>query len=144
MSSLKMFFTVYIRGFVDGFVCSVIIMVDNQEISVAQYFYYKYKIGLRHSDLPCIIERRVSAASKQAVSSYFPMECLDVIKGQRVEIKKQTPDLVNSHHFYLILFYFDFRTQLMTSLLKSFYLYRLYSLGVCSMYKCPPSFLLKG
>lgn len=72
----------------------VIIMVDNQEISVAQYFYYKYKIGLRHSDLPCIIERRVSAASKQAVSSYFPMECLDVIKGQRVEIKKQTPDLV--------------------------------------------------
>uniref|UniRef100_A0A915ADT8 Piwi domain-containing protein n=2 Tax=Parascaris univalens TaxID=6257 RepID=A0A915ADT8_PARUN len=72
----------------------VIIMVENQELSVAQYFYHKYNIGLRHSDLPCVIERRVSAASKGAVNSYFPMECLDVIKGQRVEIKKQTPDLV--------------------------------------------------
>ncbi|VDM38893.1 unnamed protein product [Toxocara canis] len=72
----------------------VIVMVDNQEVSVAEYFYHKYGIGLRHSYLPCVIERRVSVGSKQPMNSYFPMECLDVIKGQRVELKKQTPDLV--------------------------------------------------
>ncbi|KHN81645.1 Uncharacterized protein C16C10.3 [Toxocara canis] len=72
----------------------VIVMVDNQEVSVAEYFYHKYGIGLRHSYLPCVIERRVSVGSKQPMNSYFPMECLDVVKGQRVELKKQTPDLV--------------------------------------------------
>ncbi|VDK59917.1 unnamed protein product [Anisakis simplex] len=71
----------------------VIIVIDDEEISIEEYYNHKYQIGLQYTNLPCIVERRFQAKS-QVVNNYYPMECLDVCKGQRVENKKQTPDLV--------------------------------------------------
>lgn len=55
---------------------------------------YKYERRLRYPGLPCIIERRVGGKDKRPHNSFHPMEFLEVVKGQRVDIKKQTPELV--------------------------------------------------
>lgn len=68
--------------------------VQGQEFSVCQYFLSRYNLRLRYPELPCVVERKYSAASKTVQNNFYPMELLQVCQGQRVEMKKQTPDLV--------------------------------------------------
>uniref|UniRef100_A0A0R3S4X7 PAZ domain-containing protein n=1 Tax=Elaeophora elaphi TaxID=1147741 RepID=A0A0R3S4X7_9BILA len=73
----------------------LIIPINNQDTTVADYILYKYQRRLRYPGLPCIIERRVSSADKRPRNSFHPMEFLEVVGGQRVDAKKQTPELVD-------------------------------------------------
>ncbi|MFH4981531.1 hypothetical protein AB6A40_008240 [Gnathostoma spinigerum] len=68
------------------------IKIEDGQISVADYYFRKYLIRLRHAELPCVVERRVNRAGVS--SSYYPVELLEVVGGQRVDLKKQTPELV--------------------------------------------------
>uniref|UniRef100_A0A8R1XN14 Piwi domain-containing protein n=1 Tax=Onchocerca volvulus TaxID=6282 RepID=A0A8R1XN14_ONCVO len=73
----------------------LVIPVNNQDTTVADYMLYKYQRRLRYPGLPCIIERRVGGGDKHPRNSFHPMEFLEVVEGQRVDIKKQTPELVD-------------------------------------------------
>lgn len=72
------------------------IQINNQDTTVADYMLYKYQRRLRYPGLPCIIERRVSDRDKCPRSSFHPIEFLEVVEGQRVVTKKQTPELVGT------------------------------------------------
>ncbi|VIO94115.1 Uncharacterized protein BM_BM5200 [Brugia malayi] len=73
----------------------LVIPVNNQDTTVAAYMLYKYQRRLRYPGLPCIIERRVGGKDKLPHNSFHPMEFLEVVGGQRVDTKKQTPELVD-------------------------------------------------
>uniref|UniRef100_A0A1I7VX68 Piwi domain-containing protein n=1 Tax=Loa loa TaxID=7209 RepID=A0A1I7VX68_LOALO len=73
----------------------LVIPVSNQDMTVANYMLYKYQRRLRYPGLPCIIERRVGGKDKRPHNSFHPMEFLEVVGGQRVDTKKQTPELVD-------------------------------------------------
>ncbi|VDK74291.1 unnamed protein product [Litomosoides sigmodontis] len=73
----------------------LVIPINGQHITVADYMLYKYQQRLRHPGLPCIIERRVGGEDKLPYNSFYPMEFLEVVGGQRVDAKKQTPELVD-------------------------------------------------
>ncbi|VDN42297.1 unnamed protein product [Gongylonema pulchrum] len=72
----------------------LVIPVNNQDTTVADYMLYKHERRLRYPGLPCVIERRIGGKDKRPYNSFHPMEVLEVVKGQRVDIKKQTPELI--------------------------------------------------
>ncbi|KAM3719351.1 Uncharacterized protein ACO02O_11234 [Dirofilaria immitis] len=73
----------------------LVIPINNQDTTVADYMLYKYQRRLRYPGLPCIIERRVGGKDKHPRNSFHPMEFLEVVEGQRVDTKKHTPELVD-------------------------------------------------
>ncbi|MCP9261745.1 hypothetical protein DINM_005076 [Dirofilaria immitis] len=63
----------------------LVIPINNQDTTVADYMLYKYQRRLRYPGLPCIIERRVGGKDKHPRNSFHPMEFLEVVEGQRVD-----------------------------------------------------------
>ncbi|CAI4225505.1 unnamed protein product [Auanema sp. JU1783] len=61
---------------------------DGQEVSVSEYFERKYKMQLKYKNLPLVVQK------KGAKSLHFPMEILDIERGQRVATAKSTPTMV--------------------------------------------------
>uniref|UniRef100_A0A915NCN5 Uncharacterized protein n=1 Tax=Meloidogyne javanica TaxID=6303 RepID=A0A915NCN5_MELJA len=60
---------------------------EGQTISVVQHFQQTYHLNLRFGRLPCVIQK---AGPKE---SFYPMELVKIVQGQRVPIDKQTPKL---------------------------------------------------
>ncbi|KAL3114903.1 hypothetical protein niasHT_011339 [Heterodera trifolii] len=61
--------------------------IDNHQTNLVQYYDQKYSRRLRYPCLACVIHRRGNQ------ESYFPMEVLNIVDGQRVPLDKQTPKL---------------------------------------------------
>lgn len=74
----------------------LVVPIEDQETTVADFMLYKYQRRLRYPDWPCIIERRLAGKDKRPRNSFHPMEFLEVVEGQRVDTKKQTPELVGT------------------------------------------------
>ncbi|KAL3994832.1 Piwi domain family protein [Acanthocheilonema viteae] len=87
------FFSIF--GMTTATADKLVILINNQDTTVADYMLYKYQQRLRYPGLPCIIERRVGGKDKRPRNSFHPMEFLEVVGGQRVDAKKQTPELVD-------------------------------------------------
>ncbi|KAL7080707.1 hypothetical protein ACQ4LE_000492 [Meloidogyne hapla] len=60
---------------------------EGQTISVVQHYQSQYHVNLRFPRLPCVIQK---AGPKE---SFYPMELVKIVQGQRVPIDKQTPKL---------------------------------------------------
>ncbi|KAK0410550.1 hypothetical protein QR680_005189 [Steinernema hermaphroditum] len=67
----------------------------DQEIGVADYFRQQYKIDTRAGRLPCIEEKKKRSDGSGHDYSYYPMDTLRIVKGQRILDKKQTPEIVD-------------------------------------------------
>ncbi|KAH7725369.1 NRDE-3 protein [Aphelenchoides avenae] len=69
---------------------------EGDPVSVFEYFKRRYTVVLRFPELPCVVHRRVARVDGQSgkVDTYYPIEVLEILDGQRVSILKQTPTLV--------------------------------------------------
>ncbi|KAH7722413.1 NRDE-3 protein [Aphelenchoides avenae] len=69
---------------------------DGDIFNVAEYYRSKYSIIFRYKNLPCVVYRRVARVGEEykKVESYWPIEVLEIIDGQRVPLEKQTPSLM--------------------------------------------------
>ncbi|KAK0412819.1 hypothetical protein QR680_006428 [Steinernema hermaphroditum] len=65
---------------------------SDQEMRVADYFRQQYKIDPRAGRLPCTEEKK--KRNDDIDYSYYPMDTLRIVKGQRILDKKQTPEIV--------------------------------------------------
>ncbi|KAL3102238.1 hypothetical protein niasHS_003647 [Heterodera schachtii] len=74
-------------GLTDRDANKITFTLENREITLPQYYSQKYNRRLLYPRLPCVIHRRGSQ------ESFFPMEVLQIIDGQRVPLDKQTPKL---------------------------------------------------
>uniref|UniRef100_A0A914I7V1 Piwi domain-containing protein n=1 Tax=Globodera rostochiensis TaxID=31243 RepID=A0A914I7V1_GLORO len=74
-------------GLTDRSASDLTFMMENHEMNLVHYYEQKYNRRLRYPRLPCVIHRRGSR------ESFFPMEVLQIIDGQRVTLDKQTPKL---------------------------------------------------
>ncbi|KAF1753547.1 hypothetical protein GCK72_020104 [Caenorhabditis remanei] len=59
----------------------------DSEISVADYFFKEYNIKLKFPHLPLVISKRLR------LESFYPMEVLRIIPGQRIKANKMTPTI---------------------------------------------------
>lgn len=66
---------------------------EGKKISVARYFQEMYQLRLKSPGLPCAIEKRPKVDGKNR-DSFYPLEVLKIVDGQRVPLDKQTPQLV--------------------------------------------------
>uniref|UniRef100_A0A914H5X1 Piwi domain-containing protein n=1 Tax=Globodera rostochiensis TaxID=31243 RepID=A0A914H5X1_GLORO len=76
-------------GLTDRCASDLSFMIENDKMSLVHYYEQKYKRRLHFLRLPCVIHRRGSR------ESFFPMEVLQIIDGQRVTLDKQTPKLTD-------------------------------------------------
>ncbi|KAL3122918.1 hypothetical protein niasHT_010318 [Heterodera trifolii] len=74
-------------GLTDRGANEITFMIDNHQTNLVQYYDQKYSRRLRYPCLACVIHRRGNQ------ESYFPMEVLNIVDGQRVPLDKQTPKL---------------------------------------------------
>ncbi|KAI1727543.1 piwi domain-containing protein [Ditylenchus destructor] len=61
-------------------------------ISVVDYIEGRYPTRIRYPDLPCVIEKMPSKSGIK--ESYYPIELVKIVAGQRVNFDQQTPVLV--------------------------------------------------
>ncbi|KAH7662487.1 piwi domain-containing protein, partial [Aphelenchoides avenae] len=88
--------TFAINGLTDKGANEIQFELDGTPVSVFEYFRKKYDVQLRFPKLPCVVHRRVARVGGQnrKVDTYYPIEVLEILDGQRVSIQKQTPALV--------------------------------------------------
>ncbi|KAI1719931.1 piwi domain-containing protein [Ditylenchus destructor] len=61
-------------------------------ISVVDYIEGRYPVRIPHPDLPCVVEKMPSKSGIK--ESYYPIELVKIVAGQRVNFDQQTPVLV--------------------------------------------------
>ncbi|KAI1701249.1 PAZ domain-containing protein [Ditylenchus destructor] len=66
---------------------------DGAHISVVDYIERRYNRRIRHPNLPCVIE---NIGSKKVIKkSFYPIELVKIVAGQRVNFDQQTPGLLD-------------------------------------------------
>lgn len=69
-------------------ISSVYFDCGGEKVSVADYFVTKYNTSLKYKSLPLVVERTSRG------KNYFPIEVLEIERGQRVMTEKSTPQMV--------------------------------------------------
>jgi len=67
---------------------------NGEQISVAEYYLKNYDIRLRDRDLPCAVQKKPKPGGGGYDESFYPLELLNIVSGQRISIQKQTSNLV--------------------------------------------------
>lgn len=76
-------------------------IIKKQIVSVVEYMRQKYHLDIRCGYIPCVVQNKKDRDGRQ-VQSFFPMDVLKIVDGQRVSLQKMDARFVSFLIFTLI------------------------------------------